>query len=102
MFKKLMSITLATIIALVAVATPLFVSPNQSSALAVTMQRQNTIILELSTSSDEDDIDELRSGEGKLYNKIERTIERLQESGEVSENVQPIVVITKQKTESMW
>lgn len=101
MFKKLMSITLATIIALVAVATPLFVSPNQSSALAVTMQRQNTIILELSTSS-EDDIKDLRSGEGKLYKKIERTIEQLQESGEVSENVQPIVVITKQKTESMW
>ncbi|NEP14677.1 MAG: hypothetical protein F6K14_31675 [Symploca sp. SIO2C1] len=66
-----------------------------------TMQRANTIILELGTSSS-DDIKDLRYGEGRLFRKVGMIIEQLQESGEVGDNVQPIIVITKKKSSKDW
>ncbi len=59
-------------------------------------QQANTIILEFS-GADSDDIRDLRNGQGKIFNKIGRTIATLQQQGEASENVQPIIVITKKK-----
>jgi TolA-binding protein len=59
-------------------------------------QQANTIILEMSGAK-KDDIDDLRHGEGKLFKKIASMIERLQQSGQVGENIQPIIVIVKQK-----
>ncbi|NEQ40372.1 MAG: hypothetical protein F6K40_30730 [Okeania sp. SIO3I5] len=59
-------------------------------------QQANTIILEFS-GGDSDDIRDLRRGEGKIFQRIGRTIAQLQEQGQASENVQPIIVITKKK-----
>lgn len=59
-------------------------------------QEANTIILEFSGASG-DDLRDLRRGEGKVFNRISRTIAQLQEQGEVSESIQPIIVITKKK-----
>lgn len=59
-------------------------------------QTENTIILEAG-SADSDDIKDLRNGEGKLFKKIESTIENLKEEGHVGENIQPIIVIVKKK-----
>jgi TolA-binding protein len=59
-------------------------------------QQANTIILEMSTAK-KDDINDLRRGEGKLFKKIDKMIKQLQESGQVGENIQPIIVIVKQK-----
>lgn len=59
-------------------------------------QQANTIILEFSGGSS-DDIRDLRRGEGKIFRRIGKVIEQLQEQGEASENVQPIIVITKKK-----
>ncbi len=76
----------------------LFVSPmlpTTSPAAAQTFGQANTIILEMSGSSD--DIKDLRYGEGKIYNKISKAINSLQADGEVSENAQPIIVVVKQK-----
>lgn len=97
MLKKLMSITLATIIALVAVATPSFVAPNQSSALAAV---GNTIVLEVSSSKD--DLDDLRYGEGKLFKRIASTVEDLKDAGEIDEDAQPVIIVVKKKTSRSW
>ncbi len=59
-------------------------------------QEANTIILEF-TGAKGDDLRDLRRGEGKIFKRIGRTIAALQERGQVSENVQPIIVITKKK-----
>lgn len=59
-------------------------------------QQANTIILEF-TGADSDDIRDLRRGGGKIFQRIGRTIATLQEQGQASENVQPIIVITKKK-----
>ena len=49
-----------------------------------------------------DDIDDLRHGEGRIFKKIEYVLEQLQESGQLSENYQPIIVVTKKKKEKDW
>jgi len=59
-------------------------------------QQANTIILEFS-GADSDDIRDLRRGEGKIFQRIGRTIAQLQQQGQASENVQPIIVVTKKK-----
>jgi hypothetical protein len=66
-----------------------------------TKQKENTIILEMDKAS-KDDIIDLRYGEGKLFNKIARVIEQLKEAGEIGDNAQPIIVITKKKDEKDW
>ncbi len=66
-----------------------------------TMQRENTIILQLRSASN-DDIKDLRYGEGKLFRKIGLILEQLQESGEVGDNMQPIIVVTKKKSSKDW
>lgn len=60
-----------------------------------TRQEANTIILEMSARKD--DIDDLRYGEGKLFRKVGSVIEQLKDSGEVGENIQPFIVIVKEK-----
>jgi hypothetical protein len=62
------------------------------------IQKENTVIIEIS-SADSDDIKDLRDGEGKLFKKIAKSVEELKESGEVSENAQPIIVIVKKKSD---
>ncbi len=64
------------------------------------IEKANTIILEI--SGKKDDISDLRTGEGKLYKKINYTIERLKEEGQVGENAQPIIVIVKEKKSRDW
>ena len=59
-------------------------------------QEANTVILEM-TSASKYDIKDLRRSEGKVLNRISKTIQSLKESGQVSDNVQPIIVIFKQK-----
>lgn len=59
-------------------------------------QQPNTVILEFGGAKS-DDIDDLRRGDGKIFRRIGQTIEQLQESGEVSDNIQPIIVIVKKK-----
>ncbi|NEN89101.1 MAG: hypothetical protein F6K48_09375 [Okeania sp. SIO3H1] len=59
-------------------------------------QKANTVIFEIGGAKS-DDIDDLRRGEGKVFKKIGQTIEQLKESGEVSDNIQPIIVILKKK-----
>ncbi|HBQ96985.1 MULTISPECIES: hypothetical protein [unclassified Roseofilum] len=66
-----------------------------------TAQKENTIILEIGNAK-KDDIDDLRYGEGKLFKKIQYTIERLKDDGQVGENAQPIIVIVKKKKEKDW
>ncbi len=59
-------------------------------------QEANTIVIEFSGSSSED-IRDLRRGEGKLFRRIGSVIEKLKASGEVGENIQPIIAVVKQK-----
>ncbi|MBP0014148.1 hypothetical protein PN466_10660 [Roseofilum reptotaenium CS-1145] len=66
-----------------------------------TAQKENTIILEIGNAK-KDDIDDLRYGEGKLFKRIQSTIERLKDDGQVGENAQPIIVIVKKKKEKDW
>ena len=66
-----------------------------------TVQTENTIILEMGTAS-KDDVTDLRYGEGKLFRKIADSLEKLKVTGEVGENVQPIVVILKKKKDKDW
>ncbi|NES83359.1 MAG: hypothetical protein F6K10_19230 [Moorea sp. SIO2B7] len=68
---------------------------------AATAQKENTIILHIGKAN-KDDINDLRYGEGKLMKKIEYVIEQLKKSGNISENYQPIIVITKKKAEKDW
>jgi hypothetical protein len=60
------------------------------------IQEANTIILEFN-SAKKDDLRDLRAGEGKLFRKIQDTIDQLQEKGELGDCVQPVIVIVQQK-----
>ncbi len=62
----------------------------------MSQQQANTIILDFG-SADSDDIKDLRSGEGKIFKKIAKSIEQLQEAGEIGENVQPVIAIIRKK-----
>ena len=59
-------------------------------------QYRNTVVLEYS-GADSDDISDLKIGEGKLFKRIEKQIARLQEQGQISDHIQPIIVVTKKK-----
>ena len=61
-------------------------------------QDNNTIILDLGSAS-KDDITDLRYGEGKLFKKIAKVIEQLKQSGDISEDAQPVIAIVKKKSE---
>ena len=56
----------------------------------------NTVILEFG-GCDSDDIRDLRRGEGKVFRRISNAIERLQDYGEVSDNIQPVIVVVKKQ-----
>ena len=64
-----------------------------------TSQKENTLILQMGKYK-KDDITDLRYGEGKIFKKVESVIEQLQEAGHISDNYQPIIVVTKRKKES--
>ncbi|EGJ34357.1 MULTISPECIES: hypothetical protein [Moorena] len=66
-----------------------------------TLQKENTIILEMG-SAKKDDIKDLQYGEGKLFKRIAKVIGELKESGEVAENAQPVIVVVKKKSEKDW
>ena len=68
---------------------------------AASVQKANTIILELSSSS-KDDLKDLSYGEGKLFKKIARAIERLKDSGEVDPEAQPVIFVVKKKKSKDW
>ena len=61
-------------------------------------QQANTIILDLGSAS-KDDITDLRYGEDKLLKRIAKAIESLKQSGEISEDAQPVIAIVKKKSE---
>ncbi len=93
MLKKLTSLVLLVLLCVS------FLAP--ANALATTMQKNNTIILELS-SANKDDIKDLRYGEGKLFKKIAYTIEKLKQAEEVAEDAQPVIIVVKKKKEKDW
>lgn len=70
---------------------------NPIAPMNKTRQVPNTVILEYDGSAKSDDISDLRRGEGKIFRRVGQTIEQLKESGEVSDNIQPIIVILKKK-----
>ena len=104
MFKKsvrfvgIISVMLGLIVSctFLIVAEPANAVMTSESDASKAKQEANTIILEFS-GADSDDIDDLRRGGGKIFQRIARTIEMLQAEGKASENVQPIIVITKKK-----
>ena len=59
-------------------------------------QHRNPVVLEYS-GADSDDIYDLRIGQGRIFRSVEAQITKLQEKGKISENIQPIIVITKKK-----
>jgi len=60
-------------------------------------QNANTIIIQMS-SADSDDIKDLPHSKGNLFKKIKNQIEKIKnDSSEVDEKIQPIIVIFKQK-----
>ena len=59
------------------------------------VQEANTIILEL--SGDTNDYNDLIKGEGKVFERVRRTITQLKEIGEILEDAQPIVCVVKKK-----
>lgn len=59
-------------------------------------QHRNPVVLEFS-GADSDDIYDLRRGQGRIFRSVEAQITKLQEKGKISENIQPIIVITKKK-----
>lgn len=59
-------------------------------------QHRNPVVLEFS-GADSDDIYDLRRGQGRIFRSVEAQITKLQEKGQISENIQPIIVITKKK-----
>lgn len=59
-------------------------------------QHRNPVVLEFS-GADSDDIYDLRIGRGRIFRSVEAQITKLQEKGKISENIQPIIVITKKK-----
>ncbi|MEM9925774.1 MAG: hypothetical protein AAF915_18830 [Cyanobacteria bacterium P01_D01_bin.50] len=95
MLKKLTSLVVLLLLCLS------FLLPANAPALAATAQEANTIILEFG-SAKSDDIKDLRHGEGKILKRVGKVIEQLKDSGEVAENVQPIIVIVKEKKSKDW
>ena len=93
MLKKLTSLVLLVLLCVS------FLAP--ANAFAAIAQKENTIILEFG-SAKSDDIKDLRYGEGRLFKRIAYVIESLKEEGQVGENVQPIIVIFKEKKENDW
>ena len=59
-------------------------------------QHRNPVVLEFS-GADSDDIYDLRRVQGRIFRSVEAQITKLQEKGQISENIQPIIVITKKK-----
>ena len=59
-------------------------------------QHRNPVVLEFS-GADSDDLYDLRRGQGRIFRSVEAQITKLQEKGQISENIQPIIVITKKK-----
>ena len=47
-------------------------------------------------------IKKLRSGEGRLMATINETLEVLQAEGTVDKNAQPVIVVVRQKADSLW
>lgn len=43
------------------------------------------------------EIKQLMNGSGQLFDKVAHTIEELRESGTISANAQPIIIVVKQK-----
>lgn len=48
-------------------------------------------------SFDKDDIHDLREGEGKIFKRITKAIATLQKEGQLSENIQLVIAVTKKK-----
>ena len=61
-------------------------------------QDTNTIIIEFGSAT-QDDITDLRYGEGKIFRRIAKAIESLKQSGDISENAQTVIAIVKKKSE---
>ena len=59
-------------------------------------QYRNPVVIELS-GADGDDVYDLRRGQGRMFRAAQEQIAKLQEKGQISENIQPIIVITKKK-----
>ena len=59
-------------------------------------QHRNPVVLEFS-GADSDDVYDLRRGGGKMFRTAQAEIAKLQKKGEIGENIQPIIVITKKK-----
>ena len=74
----------------------IYCSPNALKLIEQLLQILCTIILEFN-SAKKDDLRDLRAGEGKLFRKIQDTIDQLQEKGELGDCVQPVIVIVQQK-----
>ncbi|NES83360.1 MAG: hypothetical protein F6K10_19235 [Moorea sp. SIO2B7] len=68
---------------------------------AATTQKANTIVLEVSSST-EDDLKDLQYGEGKLFKKIASAVERLKDAGEVDPEAQPVIIVVEKKKEEDW
>ncbi len=103
MFKKSVRFfgIISVMLGLIVSCTFLTVAEPANAVMSIDTKKQpaNTVILEF-TGAKTDDIDDLRRGEGKIFKKVGQTIEKLQESGEVSDNIQPIIVILKKKRET--
>ncbi|NER19645.1 MAG: hypothetical protein F6J86_01110 [Symploca sp. SIO1B1] len=61
---------------------------------------ENAVILK--TIAKKDDVKDLRRGAGKIIKRTESMLEKLKESGQLSDNYQPIIVITREKREKDW
>lgn len=72
------------------------VTPPASAAIA---QKANTIVLEVGSST-KDDLKDLQYGEGKLFKKIAKVVERLKDSGEVDADAQPVIIVVQKKKSS--
>ena len=59
-------------------------------------QHRNPVVLEFS-GADSDDVFDLRIGRGRMFRAAQAQIEKLQQLRKISENIQPIIVITKKK-----
>jgi len=69
-------------------------------SIAATAQMENAVILK--TIAKKDDVKDLRRGAGKIIKRTESMLEKLKESGQLSDNYQPIIVITREKREKDW
>ncbi|MEH1781712.1 MAG: hypothetical protein V7L26_21900 [Nostoc sp.] len=66
-------------------------------------KKANTIILEFG-SQKKKDIRDFTQGRGRLFKKVAKTIAELQKSGEIEDDVQPVITIISQKksTKAFW